>query len=124
LELKGYKENFSIIVDWIILILLIIMILVIFIPKKIWNIEGKYRNLAHFKMKMLWNAEVFHQRLTGNYTPDLKEAISLVSMVKDSLIADSTFIGEQYVQFPDTVVKVNIDRSYRNPSPTTYQCSL
>ena len=76
----------------------ILTLLVIFIPSLIWEEEDMYKNESRYRMQTVYNVENFYNILTGSYEPDGKKAVTLVNAVRDSVMADSTFLGEQTVK--------------------------
>ena len=92
------SENKKIgILDWMIFFSIIILIIMVYVPPKVWAEESKYRQERRNRMKHIALAEDFYYELTGEYTTDINELFALVESSMDSLIADSTFIGTQNI---------------------------
>ena len=92
------SENKKIgILDWMIFFSIIILIIMVYVPPKVWAEESKYRQERRNRMKHIALAEDFYYELTGEYTTDINELFALVESSMDSLIADSTFTGTQNI---------------------------
>ena len=115
------SENKKIgILDWMIFFSIIILIIMVYAPQKVWAEESEYRQERRNRMKHIALAEEFYYELTGEYTTDINELFSLVESSMDSLIADSTFIGTQYVNINNKNYKINIDASFAERVDTSY----
>lgn len=104
----NYSEKLSFTIKWITVLLIVIFFFVIYIPKAIWEDEGHYRNLAHWKMAQLWDAEEAYNDITGKYNNDLKETMTFISMVRDSVLADSMYIGDQFINFKGERLSITV----------------
>lgn len=109
---KAPRSRISYLLDFIILVLVIVLLAVIFIPKKIWNLEEKYRDECRERIVNIFEAEKEHFRLTETYSDDLSEMVSLIKAVKDTLLKDSTFIGARTVMIDSIERAVNIDENF------------
>ena len=115
------SENIKIgILDWMIFFSIIILIIMVYVPQKVWAEESEYREERRNRMKHIALAEEFYYELIGEYTTDINELFSLVESSMDSLIADSTFIGTQYVNINNKNYKINIDASFAERVDTSY----
>lgn len=95
----NYSETLSFIIKWVTVLLIIVFLFVIYVPKSIWEKEEAIRDLAHWKMSQLWDAEEAYHALTGEYDTDLKSLMEFISMVRDSVMADSMYTGEQFINY-------------------------
>ena len=71
-------------------------------------------------MQNLYDIESFYARLTGEYNSDYLEALSIVNATRDSIIADSLFIGEQRVLLSGKEFLVDVDESFGFEYDTTF----
>jgi hypothetical protein len=71
-------------------------------------------------MQNLYDIEEFHNQITGSYNPQFFEAMNLVNAARDSLIADSNFIGEQLIHLNDKQYAVDIPESFSVEYDTTF----
>ena len=108
------------ILDWLVFFAILILVTVVYIPLSVWDEESHYKKIRRERMKHIAAAEEFYYELTGSYTTDINELTSLVEAAMDSLIADSTFIGKQYVNLNDTVYQVTMDESFHTRVDTTF----
>ncbi|MBW6458240.1 MAG: hypothetical protein K0B52_03665 [FCB group bacterium] len=124
-EQKYYSEKWSFVIKWIAVILIVILLLVIFIPSNIWQQENNMRKRSQWKMEQLWQAQRMYEKLTGYYDADMKGVLWFVSAVRDSILADSTYIGEQYINYKGKRVRIRVpmlwfseyDTLFANPYP-------
>ena len=96
---KAKQKFFNDYLEVITFFVFILILLVIYIPSIIWEEEDMYKEESRFRMQTVYNVENFHNILTGSYQPDGKKAVTLVNAVRDSVMADSTFLGEQSVSY-------------------------
>ena len=95
--MKNKTERKIGILDWMIFFSIIILIIMVYVPQKVWEEESEYRQERRNRMKHIALAEDFYYELTGKYTTDINELFALVESSMDSLIADSTFTGTQNI---------------------------
>ncbi len=104
----SYSGTLSFIVKWITVLLIVVMLFVIYVPKAVWKSEDQYRNLAHWKMLQLWDAEEAYHSLTGDYNTNLMDVMNFISQVRDSVLADSMYAGDQYIKFKNERHRITI----------------
>lgn len=107
-EQQYYNEKWSFVIKWIAVILIVILLLVIFIPNNIWRNENDMRNRSHWKMEQLWDAQRMYHKLTGYYDADMKGVLWFVSAVRDSILADSEYIGNQIITYKGEDVTIQV----------------
>jgi len=107
-DTQSYSETLSFIIKWITVLLIVIFLFVVYVPKAIWEDESYYRNLAHWKMSQLWDAQEAYHALTGEYSENMGDVMRFISMVRDSVLADSMYFGEQTLIFDGKPVTVNV----------------
>jgi hypothetical protein len=115
-----YNEKLSFIIKWIVVILFVLMLFVIYIPNNIWAKEKQIRKLAHWKMTQLWDAQRMYHALTNSYNDDLRATLRFVSQVRDSILADSMYTGEQYINFQNNRIKIKIPNFWDYEYDTTF----
>jgi hypothetical protein len=96
------------------------LIVVIYVPVAIWEEEDYYEKESRYRMQNVYDIESFYSRLTGEYNPNFIEAMSVVNAARDSTVADSLFIGEQYVRLYGKEFFVDVDESFGFEYDTTF----
>ena len=79
-----------------------------------------YKNESRYRMQTVYNVENFHNILTGSYEPDGKKAVTLVNAVRDSVMADSTFLGEQTIKLNGESFLVDVPKGFDVEYDTTF----
>ena len=79
-----------------------------------------YKEESRFRMQTVYNVENFHNILTGSYETDGKKAVTLVNAVRDSVMADSTFLGEQIVKLNGEEFLVDVPKGFDVEYDTTF----
>ena len=111
------------ILDWGIIFSTIIMLFMVYMPVSIWQEEMKIRNEARHRMLAISNAQEFYKELTGTYTMDGEHLFLLVEAAMDSLLADSLFLGTQYIKLQSGHYKVNMEEDFEIRVDTTFSHS-
>ncbi len=96
----------NVILDWGVVLAVVLLVVVIYVPKAIWAQEDLARDESRRRMTIIQAAEDFYRAISDNYTTDGRFLFQLISQTHDSLIGDTTFIGEQIVYvdgLPNTV---------------------
>ena len=106
--------------DWGIIFSAIIMLFMVYIPVSIWQEEVEIRNEARHRMLAISNAQMFYKELTGTYTMNGEHLFELVEAAMDSLIADSLFLGERYINLNSGNYKVNMEEDFDVRVDTTF----
>ena len=117
---KAKQKFFNDYLEVITCFLFILILLVIYIPSLIWEEEDMYKEESRFRMQTVYNVENFHNILTGSYQPDGKKAVTLVNAVRDSVMADSTFLGEQTVKLNGEEFLVDVPKGFDVEYDTTF----
>ena len=117
---KAKQKFFNDYLEAITFFLFILILLVIYIPSLIWEEEDMYKEESRFRMQTVYNVENFHNILTGSYQPDGKKAVTLVNAVRDSVMADSTFLGEQTVKLNGEEFLVDVPKGFDVEYDTTF----
>lgn len=119
-EQQYYNEKWSFVIKWIAVILFVILLLVIFIPSNIWKSEDSMRARSHWKMEQLWDAQRMYEKLTGYYDTDMKGVLWFVSAVRDSIIADSEYVGDQIINYKGEDVEITVPRFWVTEYDTVF----
>jgi len=114
------RQNALLILDWLVILTAFVLMTVIYLPKRIWAEEDKYRTESRRRMQIIQDAEDFYGTMRGNYTTDGEFLFKLISQTHDSLIADSTFIGPQIVNVDGGPFRVNIPDFLGSQMDTTF----
>lgn len=117
---KAKQKFFNDYLEVITFFIFILTLLVIFIPSFIWEEEDMYKNESRYRMQTVYNVENFHNILTGSYEADGKKAVTLVNAVRDSVMADSTFLGEQTVKLNGEEFLVDVPKGFDVEYDTTF----
>ncbi len=99
---------------------LLFMIISIYVPRAIWDEEEAFEELSHFRMKNIYNVEDFYYQLTGEYSSDVLWAMDVVNAIRDSLVADSTYLGEQILLLNDKALDITINEGWEVVFDTTF----
>ncbi len=114
------RHQALLILDWLVVIAAVVLIVVIYVPKRIWAEEEKYRTESRRRMQIIQDAEIFYNTIRGNYTTDGDFLFKLISQTHDSLIADTTFVGMQIVHVDGSPYRVNLPEFLDNQMDTTF----
>lgn len=117
---KAKQKFFNDYLEVITFFIFILILLVIYIPSIIWEEEDMYKDESRFRMQTVYNVENFHNILTGSYQSDGKKAVTLVNAVRDSVMADSTFLGEQLVKLNGEEFLVDVPKGFDVEYDTTF----
>ena len=96
---KTKQKFFNDYLEIITFFVFLLTLLVIYVPSLIWEEEDMYKSESRSRMQALYNVENFHNILIGKYEEDGLKAVTLVNAVRDSVMADSTFLGDQSVKY-------------------------
>ncbi|MBL7013381.1 MAG: hypothetical protein ISR83_03080 [Candidatus Marinimicrobia bacterium] len=119
MELKKRQQRSDLLEVGIVLALLF-LIITIYVPVAIWEEEKIFEDKSRFRMQNLYDIEEFHNQLTGTYNSKFFEAMNLVNAARDSVIADSNFIGEQTILLGSANYSVDIPESFPVEFDTTF----
>lgn len=93
-----------------ILVAFLVFIAVIYVPRAIWNEEARIRDESRFRMENVYDVLTFYEQLTGEQTTKGLWALKVVNAVRDSMTADSTFLGKRKIFLREGDVSVDISR--------------
>jgi hypothetical protein len=114
------RQLYSDLLELAIVLALLFMVITIYVPRAIWDEEEKYQNLSRFNMENVFNVETFYRELTDQYDENGLWALSVVNAVRDSLTADSTYLGERTLTLLEHPITVNISKGYDVEFDTTF----
>ena len=117
---KVKQKFFNDYLEFIIFFVFLLTLLVIYLPSTIWEEEDMYKNESRSRIQALYNVENFHNILVGKYEQDGLKAVNLVNAVRDSVMADSTFLGDQLVKLNGEEFLVNVPRGFDVEYDTTF----
>ena len=119
----NYKPKTKVLLNWLAAILAVVLILVIYLPAKIWEQEQQIIQKGHKRMKTLAQTQKFYHQMTGSYLDDPEALVNVVSAVRDSNLADSNFTGEQEVYLNDDTFQVDVPTKFYRTFDTTFAMS-
>lgn len=99
---------------------LIFMIISIYVPKAIWIEESIIEKKSQFNIQNIYDVEMFYNSLTDTFNADGEWAITLVNAIRDSLHADSTYLGERFLTLGGIGVAVDIPKGFDVEFDTTF----
>ena len=114
------QQNKSDLLEIVIILALFFLIVVIYVPVAIWEEETFYEKESRYRMQNAYDIESFYSRLTGEYNPNFLEALSVVNAARDSMIADSLYVGEQSILLEGKEFFVDVDESFGFEYDTTF----
>ncbi len=117
---KKKQKFFNDYLEIITFVIFLIMLVVIYVPSTIWQEEDAYKNESRFRMQNVYSVENFYNILTGEYEQDGLKALRLVNAVRDSLTADSLFLGEQSVKLSGEEFLIDVPKGFDVEYDTTF----
>lgn len=119
-EQQYYNEKWSFVIKWIAVILFVILLIVIFVPNNIWKDEDNMRMRSQWKMEQLWDAQRMYYKLTGYYDADMKGVLWFVSAVRDSILADSEYVGDQTIVYKGKDISIKVPEFWNTEYDTVF----
>ncbi len=114
------RQRITDFLELLIVFMILFMIFVIYVPVAIWEEEAIVQDESHFRMEDIYNLESFYHQLTDDYEKDGFWAMNVVNAVRDSLIADSTYIDTQVLTLFEKEISVNIPKGFDVEYDTTF----
>jgi hypothetical protein len=96
------------------------LIFVIYAPVSIWAEEKEYEKRSRFNMQNIYDVEMFYEQLTGTYSPNFYEAMTVVNSARDSLLGDSLYVGEKSLTLFGREYAVDINETFGFNYDTTF----
>ncbi|MFQ6605332.1 MAG: hypothetical protein ACE5D8_07240 [Fidelibacterota bacterium] len=114
------RQRYADFLELLIVLALVFLFITLSVPTAIWEEEAQVEEQAHFRMSTIYGVYNFCRELTGEYFDDGFLAMNLVNAARDSVVADSTFIGEQEITLFDRNFKVTIPEAFDVEFDTTF----
>ena len=118
--MKITKERSADLLEIGMVIAMVFLVIVIYVPIAIWEEEKSFEIESRFRMGNLYDVEMFYEQLIGNYNSNFLEAMNVVNAVRDSIVADSLYIGEQNLTLFGKNYNVDIAESFEFEYDTTF----
>ena len=78
------------------------------------------RARSQWKMEQLWDAQRMYEKLTGYYDADMKGVLWFVSAVRDSILADSEYVGDQVIVYKGEEVSISVPKFWNTEYDTVF----
>jgi len=114
------RKKYSDLIELGIVFAFLFMIITIYVPSMIWVEEAEAAESARFNIQTVHDIEYFYKILTDDYEPDGLWALNVVNAVRDSVLADSTYLGERNFELIGENVSVNIPEGFDVEYDTTF----
>ena len=114
------RKKYSDLIELGIVFAFLFMIITIYVPSMIWVEEAEAAETARFNIQTVHDIEYFYRILTDDYEPDGLWAMNVVNAVRDSVLADSTYLGERNFELIGENVSVNIPEGFDVEYDTTF----
>lgn len=93
---------------------------VIYIPRQIWDEEELIKSQSQFNIEHSYDILSYYNRITGERTINGDWAIRLVNAARDSITADSNFIGDQEIILDGKITKVDLFENFSTVYDTSF----
>jgi len=100
------RKQYSDLIELFIVIAFLFMIITIYVPSAIWVEEVRAAEDARFNIQTVHDVEYFYKILTDGYEENGLWAMNVVNAVRDSVMADSTYLGERTFELAGESVNV------------------
>jgi len=107
-------------IELLVVLAMIFLVIAIYVPVAIWEEESNYENESRFRMESIYNLEAFYSRIADGYSDDGLWAMNVVNAIRDSVMADSSYIGPQTLSLFDREVLVDIPIGFDVDYDTTF----
>jgi len=114
------RKKYSDLIELGIVFAFLFMIITIYVPSMIWVEEEEAAETARFNIQTVYDIEYFYRILTDDYEPDGLWAMNVVNAVRDSVLADSTYLGERNFELIGENVSVDIPEGFDVEYDTTF----
>lgn len=114
------RQRIADLLELLIVISLIFLFIVLTVPVAIWEEEADMENKAHFRMSTINGIQTFYHTLTGTFDEDGFWAMNVVNAVRDSVVADSTFLGQRTIYLQGKEIIVDIPEYFNIEVDTTF----
>ena len=114
------RKKYADLIELSIVFAFLFMIITIYVPSLIWTDEAEAAESARFNIQTVHDIEYFYRILTDDYETDALWAMNVVNAVRDSVLADSTYLGERNFELIGENVSVNIPEGFDVEYDTTF----
>ena len=114
------RKQYSDLIELGIVLAFLFMIITIYVPSAIWVEEESAAEAARFNIQTVHDVEYFYKILTDSYEVNGLWAMNVVNAVRDSVMADSTYLGERTFELEGESVNVLIPEGYDVEFDTTF----
>ena len=114
------RKLYSDLIELGIVLAFFFMIITIYVPSAIWVEEATSAEEARFNIQTVYDVEYFYKILTDVYEDNGLWAMNVVNAVRDSVMADSTYLGERTFELVGESVNVLIPEGYDVEFDTTF----
>lgn len=114
------RQRITDLLELVIVLMIVFLIFVIYVPVAIWEEETKYEDESHFRLEDVYNIETFYRQLTNSFEQDGLVAMNVVNAVRDSVMADSTYLNEQVLNLLGKEFAVTIPKGFDVEYDTTF----
>ena len=114
------RKKYSDLIELFIVIAFLFMVITIYVPSAIWVEEVKAAEDARFNIQTVHDVEYFYKILTDDYEENGLWAMNVVNAVRDSVMADSTYLGERTFELAGNSVNVLVPDGYHVEFDTTF----
>jgi len=114
------RKQYSDLIELSIVLAFLFMIITIYVPSAIWVEEVTAAEGARFNIQTVHDVEYFYKILTDGYEENGLWAMNVVNAVRDSVMADSTYLGERNFELAGDSVNVIIPEGYDVEFDTTF----
>lgn len=118
-----YKPGLGKFLNIVAAVLVVILVMVIYLPTKVWNEEKDIQNLGHKRMTILHKVEDFYFKMSDTYQKNPEKAIKILSALRDSTRADSNFHGKQTLSMDGDEYEFDIIKDLFKSYDTTFAFS-
>jgi len=119
-ELSKKRKMYSDLLEFAIVFAFIFLIISIYVPRAIWDEEEYFEGQSHFHMENMYDAQNFYSSLLDDYDTDGLWVMQVVNSVRDSLMGDSTYLGEQSITLNGKSFTVNVPKGFDAEFDTTF----
>jgi hypothetical protein len=119
-DVPEYKPSLVKVLNILTVFLALILILVIYIPKSIWNEEKAMRKVGHHRMNVQYDTQRFYKQMGGSFQTDPVLAMQVLTAVRDSTRADSNYFGKQQLGYKDQDFAMDVIRNFYLIFDTTF----
>ena len=118
--MKLTNQNKTDLLEIVIAMAMFLLIVVIYVPLAIWAEEDYYEKESRHRMQNLFDLEIFYSQLVGEYNLNFFDMVDLVNATRDSMVADSLFLGSQTIYLNGNEFIVDVPESFGFEYDTTF----